>query len=153
MKLEEKIAEGAEGEVWRASLLATGTIVAVKKSKVETQTKVWNEAEVAFMMSLQHERLVQFIGAGEAATSPYITLTLTRDPQQMYDEHNQGNVLFQVEEYLSGGSLDTRLWGTSFSSVTWGERLQWACDTAEGMNAIHQRGFTHRHDASSLMML
>ena len=79
--LEEKIAEGAEGEVWRASLVGYEGAVAVKKAKVETNMKVWNEAEVwshphcrychhhdlqvAFMMSLKHERLVRFIGAGE----------------------------------------------------------------------------------------
>ena len=43
------------------------------------------------MMGLQHERLVEFVGAGT-----------------MYDENNQGNVMFAVVEFMSGGSLDSR---------------------------------------------
>ena len=46
IKLEEKIAEGTEGEVWRASLLSSDRMVVVKKAKVETQVSVWDEAEV-----------------------------------------------------------------------------------------------------------
>ena len=100
------------------------------------------------MMGLQHERLVEFVGAGT-----------------MYDERNQGNVVFAVVEFMSGGSLDTRhpsfskpacetlydcsttmarLWDKPCESVTWNERLRWACDAAEGMQIIHGRGFSHR---------
>ena len=54
--LEEKIAEGAEGEVWRASLVGSEGAVAVKKSKVETSMKVWNEAEVWSHPHRHHHR-------------------------------------------------------------------------------------------------
>ena len=70
-------------QVWKGRLVGTTEDVAIKKSKIETQVAVFNEAEVAvshlggpdtsltncvcvgqFLMSMQHERLVKFIGAG-----------------------------------------------------------------------------------------
>jgi len=36
------------------------------------------------------------------------------------------------------------LWGKHVGSLTDLERLVWACDIAEGMAFIHQKGFTHR---------
>ena len=56
----------------------------------------------------------------------------------------QGDVVFSVQEYMSGGSLDRHLWDTPLLSVPWARKLQWAFDTAEGMHVIHTRGFTHR---------
>ena len=79
------------------------------------------------MMSLQHERLVKFIGAGK-----------------MFDAKNQGYVVFSVVEYMAGGALDSKFWGTPFESVAWTERLQWATDIAAAMLFIHSRGFSHR---------
>jgi len=127
IELGAVVAEGAEGQVFRGTLLSSNRTVAVKKSKVETQTAVWSEAEIAFMMSVHHPRLVEFIGAG-----------------QMFDKKNQGNVSFCVVEFLDGGSLNTRLWGKPRESVTWQERLRWSLDTSEGLKYIHGRGFTHR---------
>jgi len=79
------------------------------------------------MMSIRHDKLVKLIGAGE-----------------MMDPKLQTRVLFTVSELMSGGSLDNRLWDTPMESVTWQERVQWACDIAEGMRFIHGKGFTHR---------
>ena len=55
--------------------------------------------------------------------------------------------LFVVQEYMSGGSIDRRLWNPEpqpLSSLSELERLVWACDISEGMAFIHQKGFTHR---------
>merc|ERR1711871_720789 len=62
----------------------------------------------------------------------------------MWDQKNQGYVVFAVQEFMSGGSLNTRLWGKPFQSVAWSERVQWALDTAEGVCFIHSKGFIHR---------
>lgn len=35
------------------------------------------------------------------------------------------------QEYMSGGSLNTRLWGKPHDTVTNHERMAWALDTAE----------------------
>lgn len=53
-------------------------------------------------------------------------------------------MLFMVQEYMSGGSIDGRLWDQPLESLSEFQRLVWACDIAEGMAVIHQRGFTHR---------
>jgi len=55
-----------------------------------------------------------------------------------------GEILFTVQEFVSGGSMDRRLWGTRLDSVSWHERLQWARDTATAMAYMHSKGFTHR---------
>lgn len=131
LSFKEMVARGAEGEVWRGTLRGTPGEVAIKKqnqlaANLTETNKVWDEREVAFMMSLPHKRLVTFLGAG-----------VLQDPEL-------GPVVFMVQEYQSGGSLNNRLWGQPLASVTWMERLQWALDTAEGMQFIHQKGYTHR---------
>jgi len=124
---EPPIAQGSEGAVYRGTLRGSTEVVAIKKARFETMTDEWDEPEVAFLMSLQHERLVKFIGAGH-----------------MFDEKNEGNVLFSVVEFMSGGALHSRLWGEPLDSVTWQERIRWASDAAEGLLYIHANGFTHR---------
>ena len=47
----------------------------------------------------------------------------------------QAEVVFCVQEFMSGGSLDCQLWHTPVASVTWPERVQWACDIAEAFHA------------------
>ena len=93
----------------------------------ERQAPVWNEREVNFLINMAHERLVKFVGAGE-----------------LYDERFDQNVLFIVQEFASGGSINNALWNTRPESLTWNTRLQWASDIAEGMAFIHERGYTHR---------
>jgi len=51
---------------------------------------------------------------------------------------------FSVQEFMSGGSLDGKLWNTPQESVTWHEKLTWAADVCEGMQFIHSRGYAHR---------
>ena len=121
--------------MWRGRF--QGTVVAIKKAKVEVQAKVFDESEVRFMIGLQHNRLVKFIGAG-----------------QIWDDLNQGDVVFSVQaillhrygmsflshfvvvaqEFLSGGSLDNHLWDKPIQSVDWAQKLQWAVDTAEALD-------------------
>lgn len=71
----------SEGTVWRGRF--QGTMVAIKRAKVEFQAKVFEESEIAFMIALQHDRLVRFIGAG-----------------QIWDDLNQGDVVFSVQVIL-----------------------------------------------------
>ena len=37
---------------------------------------------------------------------------------------------------MSGGSLDTHLWGKPLHAVTWEQKLQWAVDTAEASDHL-----------------
>jgi len=64
--------------------------------------------------------VVKFLGAG------------------LLEDANTGEeLLFMCQEFVSGGSIDRALWGTEFESITWQQRVQWACDIAEGMAFIH----------------
>lgn len=81
-----------QGEVWKGQLRGIkqrraqegvnikDETVALKKAIYETGKKPWDEAEISFMMNMQHPKLVQFIGAG-----------------QIWDDANQGYVLFSVQ--------------------------------------------------------
>jgi len=96
---DRRLAAGTEGEVWTGKLHGHLGEVAIKRALLnpvtmdeENATAVWDEREVSFMMSIQHPRLVTFLGAGEIA-----------------DERSHGYpVLFMVQEFMSGGSIDRR---------------------------------------------
>ena len=64
---------------------------------------------------MEHPQLVKFLGAGE-----------------IYDDRFNQEVLFIVQEYVTGGSINNALWNTPLDSLTWDTRLQWASDIAEG---------------------
>merc|ERR1712195_283190 len=78
-------------------------------------------------MSMQHKCLVKFLGAG-----------VMSEPTHGF------RVLFTVQEFMSGGSLDQRIWNQPLDSVTWAEKLRWCKDTAKGMAFVHRLGFAHR---------
>eukprot|EP00658_Telonema_sp_P-2_P026844 TRINITY_DN20870_c0_g1_i2.p1 TRINITY_DN20870_c0_g1~~TRINITY_DN20870_c0_g1_i2.p1 ORF type:complete len:235 (-),score=50.22 TRINITY_DN20870_c0_g1_i2:117-821(-) len=98
--LETEIAKGSQGTVWIGELQGRKGKVAIKVNLGPGNEVVWKEAEVAFMMSMPHPRLVEFIGAGEMAV-----------PQLGH------MLLFNVQEYMSGGSIETVLWGTQYLSL------------------------------------
>jgi hypothetical protein len=114
---DKPVAKGAEGEVWRGRMHGRSGEVAIKKQNQMGSTNsshVWDEKEIAFMMSMPHARLVTFIGAG-----------------QLFDSKMEQLISFSVQEFMSGGSLDGRLWDQPQGYVTWGEKLQWAADVCE----------------------
>jgi hypothetical protein len=78
----EKLASGAEGEVWKGTLHGHTGNVAIKRvfpvSGPDGQLisqGVWDEREVAFLMALHHEKLVHFIGAGVLQDKRWGTIT------------------------------------------------------------------------------
>ena len=81
-------------------------------------------------MQMKHPCLVEFIGAGTL-------LDKSNDPSGI-------TVPFLVQEFCTGGSLNSRIWDTPRNSCSWYERLIWASDTAEGMDFIHSKGYAHR---------
>ena len=122
MAFEEKVAAGAEAEVWKGYLKGHpyDKRVAIKKAlpnpeNIGAEKPVWSEREVNFLIKMEHERLVKFIGAGE-----------------IYDELFEEQVLCIVQEYLSGGSINNALWNKPLDSLTWDIKLQWAIDIAAG---------------------
>ena len=102
-------------------------------------------------MLLPHPRLVKFIGAGLTREYPRIEHP-NRFPSKVIGNSffvdQEEEVLFTVQEYLTGGSVDTALWhtphGGTTSPISWKVKLQWARDSAEGLAYIHQRDHVHR---------
>ena len=120
VKLREKIAQGAYGEVWKGALhdrwvvaikklfptasSQTGKIMLKKKNKTKSslrsrksaaQSELFRDGEVKFLMRTRHERLVMFLGCGIA-------------------EDGTG---FLVTEFMDGGSLDRALWAGGNTSM------------------------------------
>ena len=131
---------------------ATG-VVAVKLATGIASTwqkgdPVWREGEVigtdanclalshsavlTAMMSMQNKRLVRFLGAGvmsEPAHGLRVLFTIQVSP--ILTQCCLCTQLMDEQEFMSGGSIDTRIWNQPLSSVTWKERVQWCKDTAE----------------------
>ena len=85
------------------------------------------------MMNMQHECLVQFLGAGVMSEPEYGLRVLFTVQVFALDA-----ILFFAlasfhfaQEFMSGGSLDRRIWNQPLCSVTWEEKLQWCKDTAK----------------------
>ena len=139
----KKLAAGAEGEVWKGKLHGRIGDYAIKKA-INTPDQdcsngraIWDEREVSFMMLVTHENLVEFIGAGEIRPEEGPVKGL---PEMIDDEP----VLFMVQEYMDGGSIDNYLHSTPRTFLTWAQRIQWAEDIAQGLEFIHGKGFAHR---------
>lgn len=128
IKLNERIGEGAAGEVWDA-MLRDSMRVAVKTVKDSSSLDILNDKEVSFMRLVRNPRLVLFLGCGRT------------------DESN----IFIVLEYMSAGSMNDKLWLTPCEQdeekkeqlcdvdvPAWSQRLQWLVDVAEGMAYLQE---------------
>ena len=153
--LEEKIASGAFGEVWRGAL-HDRWVVAIKmmrpdvgsqklsnskkqgsrsKSRNRTASRsrsrsIYSYDEVKFLIRTRHERLVMFLGCGIG----------------------ENNECFLVSEFMDGGSLDRVLWGSS--SLPWMQRVQILLDVVDGLAYLHlMHKSVHRDVKSPNIML
>ena len=165
---EKVIGAGAFGEVWRGRW--QNKIIAVKKMFPEpdammampydsqstisinntTSTQditqialdMLNNLEVGVMMSLRHEHIIDFEGAGQ----------IIDPPREWETEPRVG--IFVMLQYAAGGDLAHRLKDAAGSILTfpWKDRVQCASDIACGMSFLHSKGFIHR-DLKSLNVL
>jgi serine/threonine protein kinase len=94
------------------------------------------------MMSLRHEFIVDFEGAGQ----------IIEEPREWETEPRVG--IFVMLEYAAGGDLTHRLKDAAGSLLKfpWKDRVQCASDIASGMSFLHSKGFIHR-DLKSLNVL
>ena len=117
VKKTKRLAQGGEGSVWLGTF--RDTQVAIKISFESAARPVWDEAEVvsglgqaagltgsgcvkAFMMSVTHPRLVEFLGAGEMHNDT--------DPDMV--------TLFQVRTHCESSSdITHRYWNMSLAAL------------------------------------
>ena len=118
ISLDEKIASGGEGSVYKGALHEKW-VVAVKTTHLPFDFDATEDAEIKFLQRTRHPRLVMFMGMG----------------------HTDENKLFIVLEYMEGGSLDHLLWMEKYDlkrEPSWKQRLQVLVDVADGMTYVHK---------------
>jgi eukaryotic-like serine/threonine-protein kinase len=122
-RLEDRIAAGAVGQVWRATDLVLSRPVAVKLLRPEyaqhPETLARFRAEARHAASVTHPGIAQVYDYGEAgADSPYLVLELVDGPS--------------LAGVLAGGPLDP------------GDTVDVLGQAAAGLSAAHAAGLVHR---------
>eukprot|EP00049_Salpingoeca_infusionum_P002323 m.55696 g.55696 ORF g.55696 m.55696 type:complete len:784 (+) comp11509_c0_seq1:887-3238(+) len=124
---------GAFGEVWLARWRGAEVAVKLLQSHVlslESEVEAFGQ-EVEFLRKTRHTNLVQFFGAGTDNLSPFLVI-----------------------EYCAFGSLARFLYTrTETKDVSVYQRLQFATDTAAGLEYLHTRGVIHRDIKSGNVLI
>eukprot|EP00938_MAST-03A_sp_MAST-3A-sp1_P001648 g1648.t1 len=141
IELIEQIGVGSCGTIFKGKL--RGSIqVAIKVIEVEKE-ETWvqirkDDPEIGLMTRCRHPRLVMFLGYGVIP--------------------NQGH--FIVLEYMSCGSLDSKLWrfgrfgDETIEIPSWRDRLLWLRDISEAMVYLHDmKNVIHRDLKSQNVLL
>ncbi len=119
-EIEQRIAVGGMGEVFRARDRVSGETVAVKiMGDGREQRSARFAREVELLSELSHPGIVRYVSHGETSS---------------------GN-LFLAMEWLDGEDLKTRL---EREPLTMGEAVTLAARAAEALGAAHARGIIHR---------
>ncbi|OQS03921.1 kinase [Thraustotheca clavata] len=111
-----EIGQGAQGKVYKASLLGTPVAIKIRLgNSITSNNSSTLFQEIKILQQLQHPKIVQYMGV---ATD------------------TDGNLCI-VSEYLSGGSLFNLLHSPN-QQLTWRDNLlQYAIDLCQGMAYIH----------------
>lgn len=113
VKLQEPLASGANGEVWRATLKEQFT-VAVKKMFNTTDVDIDSDPEINFLKQARHQRLVLFLGCGRMDSGD----------------------LFMVIEFCGAGDFTHFLYDDD-DIPTWDKRLSLLLDVTHGLMYLH----------------
>ncbi len=119
-EIEQRIAVGGMGEVFRAHDRVSGEVVAVKVMSDGRDHRTARFArEVELLAELSHPGIVRYVGHGETPSG----------------------ALFLAMEWLDGEDLKARL---EREPLTMGEAVTLATRVAEALGAAHARGVVHR---------
>lgn len=113
---DNKLGEGAFGEVYKATL-KNGNVVAVKKLNISNnRAKAEFESEVRLISNVHHRNLIRLLGCC-----------------------NKGSELLLVYEYMANGSLDKFLYGDKRGTLSWRQRLEIIIGMARGLAYLHEQ--------------
>ena len=119
-EIEQQVAMGGMGEVFRARDGATGELVAVKVMSDRRDDRTARFArEAELLAELSHPGIVRYVAHGETSSGE----------------------LFLAMEWLDGETLKVRL---ERAPLTMGEAVMLATRVAEALGAAHARGIVHR---------
>lgn len=132
IKLKKKIGSGAYGTVYRAIMVKTQEVVAVKRITPDGKTdqalvEMMKEARV--MQMYDHKNIVHFHGF-IVSQAPYLL----------------------VMEYCSGGSLEDRLRSEGANLLT-SRRVNYCMQGARGLEYLHYKNCIHRDIAARNCLL
>ncbi|MEV1287669.1 protein kinase [Micromonospora sp. NPDC049679] len=127
-RLEDHLATGGMGQVWRATDLALGRTVAVKvllpSLLADPDFAVRFRAEARMMAALRHPGVVDVYDCGED------------------DLPDGGHVLYLVMEYVAGEPLSHRIAAAERLGVR--ETMSVVAQAARALHAAHGSGIVHR---------
>ncbi len=119
-EIEQQIAKGGMGEVFRARDRVSGEVVAVKVIADDREHRTARfMREVELLAGLSHPGIVRYIAHGETPSGK----------------------IFLAMEWLDGEDLNSRL---EHQALTMGEAVTLATRVAEALGAAHARGIVHR---------
>ncbi len=119
-EIEQQVATGGMGEVFRAHDGVTGELVAIKIIFDQREDRTARFArEVELLAELSHPGIVRYVAHGETSSG----------------------ALFMAMEWLDGEDLKARL---RREPLTMGEAVMLATRVAEALAAAHARGIVHR---------
>ncbi len=119
-EIEQQVATGGMGEVFRARDRVSGELVAVKVvSDGRAHRTARFAREIELLAELSHPGIVRYVGHGETSSGK----------------------LFLAMEWLDGEDLKARL---EREPLTMGEAVTLATRVAEALGAAHARGVVHR---------
>lgn len=130
--LDQKLASGAFGEVWKGTFVSVGTVAV--KIMLDADASALNDKETQYLMRMRrHRRCVAFLGAGTVPKTHRVFLVL---------------------EFMDEGSLDTLLTKPPLAALSWHQRCLVLQDVSEGMSFLHDEvGSIHRDLKSANVML